>query len=118
MLHKVVAVLGIMAASFDACAATTATQASANAQANSQLTLDVAPERRACTGEGARLCLVVRADGDSTWKNFFDPIEGFTHETGFRYRIVVDRTTVARPPADGSAYRYRLVRVLSREKAG
>lgn len=115
MLHRVVTMVGIMAASFDACAAAPAAQASARVQAEAQLTLDVAPERRACAGEGVRQCLVVRMAGDSTWKNFFDPIEGFTHEPGVRYRIVVARAPVARPPADGSAYRYRLVRVLSRE---
>lgn len=118
MLYKVVTVLGIMATSFEACAASPAAQASGSAQAETQLTMDVAPARRACQGESARQCLVVRMNGDSTWTNFFDRIEGFTHETGFRYRIVVARTAVPRPPADGSAYRYRLVRLLSREKAG
>lgn len=44
-------------------------------------------------------------------------IEGFDFEEGFRYRIEVERREVADPPADGSSLSYRLLRVLSRERA-
>jgi len=77
-------------------------------------TLDVAAERRRCVGEAVQQCLVVRWQGDSTWSNFYGAIDGFTHEDGVRYRLEVERTAVSRPPADASAYRYRLVRIITR----
>ncbi len=80
------------------------------------LTLDIAPYRRACMAEGPRQCLVVRREGDTTWTNFFDPIDGFAHEAGYRYLVRVERLVVARPPADGSSFRYRLLEVLRKER--
>ena len=108
-IQRAVAALGLVTVSFEACAA-------ASVQPATQLTMDVAAQRRRCVGEAVQQCLVVRLEGDTAWKNFFDPIEGFTHEPGVRYRIRVERTDVTRPPADGSAFRYRLVRVLERRK--
>ena len=81
------------------------------------LALEVAPNRVACTGEAPRRCLLVRNSPDQEWTYFYDTIEGFTYEEGFHYRLSVDRQRVARPPADGSSYRYRLLRVISKEAA-
>lgn len=88
--------------------------ASSPASRGDTLTLDVQPRTVPCQGEAPQRCLVVRAGGDTAWKHFYDPIEGFTHEEGFRYRLEVERTVVERPLADASRYRYRLLRVISR----
>ena len=90
--------------------------ATAQSQGVTTLTLDIAAQRRRCGGEAVQQCLVVRFDGDTAWSNFYDPIEGFTHEAGYRYRVLLERRVVARPPADGSSFRYRLVRILSRKR--
>ncbi|WP_310572110.1 DUF4377 domain-containing protein [Gemmatimonas sp.] len=100
-----IALAGVLAA-IGACAASQPTS-------SVRLVLEVAGERRRCTGEAVQQCLVVRRDADTTWGNFYDRIDGFTHEAGIRYRIEVERTMVAKPPADGSAYRYRLIRIIS-----
>ncbi len=105
--ERAVVLVGLAAASLASCAAR-------SVQPATQLTLQVAAERRRCEGEGMRQCLVVRIEPDTVWKNFFDPIDGFEPEASVRYRIRVERTPVARPPADGSAFRYRLLRVLER----
>ncbi len=85
-------------------------------QAAVPLTMDIAAQRRRCVGEAVQKCLVVRRDGDTAWTNFYDPIEGFTHETGYRYRVLLERQVVPPPAAEGSSFRYRLVRILSRER--
>lgn len=82
------------------------------------LVLEVAPETVECTGEATGRCLQVRYSGSGEWTRFYDSIEGFTHEEGVRYRIEVLRRRVPDPPADGSSFRYRLLRVLEREPAG
>ena len=82
-----------------------------------QLVMDVAPSRVACTGVGPMRCLRVRIAPDTAWTLFYDAIGGFAYEEGFRWRIEVERRTVAEPPADGSRYAYRLLRVLERTAA-
>jgi hypothetical protein len=57
----------------------------------------------------------VRDPSETEWRNFYDAIEGFTHEAGYRYLIEVSRRPVADPPADGSSFTYRLLRILERE---
>lgn len=79
-----------------------------------RLTIDIAPTTVPCQGEGIRTCMVVRTGRDTTWTYFYDPIEGFQYEAGFRYRLEVERHVVERPPADASRFRYRLVRVIAK----
>ena len=82
-----------------------------------RLTLDVGPARVPCTGEARTRCLRVRVLPDTAWRLFYDSIEGFTFEEGYRWRLDVERQVVPNPPADGSSHRYRLVRVVSKARA-
>jgi heat shock protein HslJ len=75
--------------------------------------LEVAPTEVDCIGVAPRKCLQVREAGGQ-WQTFSAPIEGFTFEDGWRYRLQVAVTPVKNPPADGSSLRYQLVRVLDK----
>lgn len=44
----------------------------------------------------------------------FGGIRGFVYEKGYEYRLSVERTTLANPPADGSNRTYALKEVLSK----
>ena len=79
------------------------------------LVLEVAPDLVPCVGEMADQCIQVRSPGEEDWRTFYDPIDGFQHEAGVQYTLEVGRREVLNPPADGSAYVYRLIRVLARE---
>lgn len=79
------------------------------------LVLEVAPTRVACVGEMIDQCLQVRAPGEETWQKFYDPIEGFSYEEGFLYTLEVGRRERLDPPADASAYVYRLLRIMDKE---
>ncbi|MDB4884429.1 MAG: heat-shock protein HslJ, partial [Gemmatimonadetes bacterium] len=81
-----------------------------------RVTLEVDAHRVPCTGEARTRCLRVRVPPDTAWRFFHDPIEGFAFEEGYRWRLDVERRSVANPPADGSAVAYRLVRILSKER--
>ena len=80
--------------------------------------LEVAPQTKPCTSGVARTqCLQVREvrydqssrkSYASDWQNFYQPIEGFTHEAGMRNVLRVKRYNVANPPADGSRFAYVL----------
>lgn len=80
------------------------------------LVLEVAADRAPCVGEAVRECLLVRRPDEAEWGLFYDAIEGFEHEPGYRYRIEVERRIVPDPPADGSSYAYRLLRMVSRHR--
>lgn len=82
------------------------------------LILEVAPDRVACVGEMRGKCIQVRSPGEEEWRTFYEPIEGFEYEEGVRYTLEVSRREVPNPPADGSAYEYRLIRIIDREPAG
>lgn len=82
------------------------------------LVLEVAPTTVDCVGEMRTQCIQVRSPGETTWRKFYDPIEGFRREDGVTYTLEVGRRTIANPPADGSAYAYRLIRIISREPSG
>ena len=78
------------------------------------LRLEVAPRRVACVGEMRDQCLQVRAPGEETWSKFYDAIEGFDYQEGFLYTLEVGRRERLPPPADASAYAYRLIRVVDK----
>ena len=83
------------------------------------LTLEVAPTRVECVGVVPMECLQVRevrSGPEQPFVSTFIPIEGFTHEAGYRYVIRVARRTVRNPPADGSSIVDRLLEVVSRTR--
>jgi hypothetical protein len=85
------------------------------------ITVEVAATRVPCVGLVPQECLQVRRRADAAWERFYDPIEGFTHEAGFQYRLRLVERVIANPPADGSSRAYRLVAVLAKvpvESAG
>ncbi len=59
-------------------------------------------------------CMQVKYSLDGAWEPMmFDAIENFQYEKGVEYELSVLRTTLSNPPADGSAYTYRLERIIS-----
>jgi len=84
-----------------------------------QVRLQVAADSVACVGaHGPQRCLSIRqlvgGDAWGGWQPFFGSIEGFTHEPGFVYDLLAARRVLRDPPADGSAYTYRLIELLSK----
>ena len=76
--------------------------------------VSVGPELEDCVGSAPMRCMVV--DGDL----FYDDIEGFEHEAGYRYSIRMeryDRWQGQAPPADASKYGYRLIEVVEKARA-
>ena len=87
-----------------------------NSQGNRIERIEIAYFRNGCSGEPDAMCLQERLP-DGRFANFFDPIEGFAFEWGYRYVLDVERTTVNNPPADASQYRYRLLTQVSKQAA-
>ncbi|MBA9075730.1 DUF4377 domain-containing protein [Rufibacter quisquiliarum] len=72
-----------------------------------------------CQGVAAQQCFLVQEGdqvGSPDWRLFYDTIEGFDYEEGFVYTLQVRIEKVENPPADASGRRYRLLKVISKEK--
>jgi hypothetical protein len=80
-----------------------------------RMIFEIDSQKVPCTGVGPMECLRIREPGEVEWRFFYDSIEGFTFEPGFRYVVEVDRTRVENPPADASSFRYRLVELVSKD---
>ncbi len=82
-----------------------------------EFSLEVSEQRVPCIGVGPQECLQVRESSDVAWQLFYDNIEGFTYEPGFRYVLRVAERRVPNPPADSSSLAYRLLHVVSKTPA-
>lgn len=86
--------------------------------------LEVAADTRPCSHPliPGKQCLQVRevqyddkglkTGTPGEFQHFYDEIEGYTHESGVRNVLRVDRYTVKNPPADGSSQAYVLDMVV------
>lgn len=65
-------------------------------------------------GKCPMVCMrVMDEDFPGEWRNLpMSAIEGFNYEIGHMYTLKVRRTILANPPADASAYTYKLLTVL------
>lgn len=82
-----------------------------------ELTLIVASKRIDCIGEGTLKCfLIKRNENLQNWEYLYPPIHGFTYETGYEYKIVIEEEEIENPPADASSIKYTLLEVISKAK--
>ena len=65
------------------------------------------------TGLDLQLALLAQEGTDPTLRTFFSNIEGFTYELGFDYELLVRKSEIANPPADGSSIRYELIEIIN-----
>lgn len=77
----------------------------------------VADTKGDCYGVGKGLCLQVKEKPDEPYALFYSGIEGFSYEEGYHYKLEVMRVKRERPPADGSAYNYYLINIISKERS-
>ena len=68
-----------------------------------------------CVGVGPMQCMQVRSQPGESWSLFYQQIEGFTFEPGYRYQLEVTKEQLADVPADAPSLRYQLVKVVSKE---
>lgn len=78
--------------------------------------LIVADRRADCTGVAPMKCLQVKKPQDEKWSLFYQNIENFDYVEGYTYVLRVRVDTVKNPPADASKLKYRLRKVLHRER--
>lgn len=69
-----------------------------------------------CQGMVPKTCLQYRLSGDQDWSVFQDKISNFVYQVGFVYTLEVIQSERPKPvPADLSAYRYTLSRIVSQK---
>ena len=70
-----------------------------------------------CVGVGPMQCMQVRSDEQQAWGLFYQQIEGFQFEPGYRYRLTVSKEQLTDVPADSSSLRYQLIKVVNKVAA-
>ncbi len=73
-----------------------------------------------CVGEMEGTCLLIQEGeniGTEDWEYFYyvNSIEGFEYEPGYIYDLIVVKRNIPNPPADGSSYKYELVKIISKK---
>ncbi len=84
-----------------------------------EVTMRVNYYKQSCQGEAISDCYLVQEGsqvGTSNWSLFYDQIEGFQYEDGYIYTLRVRKEKVTDPPADASSIKYRLIKVIAKEK--
>ncbi|MEH6580095.1 MAG: DUF4377 domain-containing protein [Amphritea sp.] len=86
---------------------------SGKSQTSATRTFTIDPQLVDCVGVAPMKCMVVNG------KYFYDDIDGFTYEEGYRYMIEVSVSHVPKVeiPADGTSIIYRLVKQISKVPA-
>jgi hypothetical protein len=86
------------------------------------MTMWVNSKKVDCTGVMPMQCMQVQYGKDidpKGWKNFYDPIEGFTYEEGYVYYLEVEKSERKFPggqvPADASKFQYKLRKQMSKK---
>lgn len=69
-----------------------------------------------CEGVGPRECLNVREADEPDWKLWYGSIEGFEHEPGTEYHMMVTETEIEDPPADAPSVRWTLIEVIDERR--
>ncbi|WP_421225553.1 DUF4377 domain-containing protein [Aeromonas jandaei] len=67
-----------------------------------------------CVGVGPMQCMQVRSDEQQPWTLFYQNIEGFQFEPGYRYQLTVSKEQLTNVPADAPSLRYLLIKVVSK----
>ncbi|MCC8087712.1 MAG: DUF4377 domain-containing protein [Rikenellaceae bacterium] len=78
--------------------------------------LTIASEQIDCVGVGPQKCLLIKRDGSDSWEYWYSGIEDFEYEPGYEYVILITKETDENPPADRSTVRYKLHKIVSKEK--
>jgi heat shock protein HslJ len=67
-----------------------------------------------CSGDGKSKCMMVKNSPEKTWEYFYDQIEGFKHEQGYEYQLLIEIVDVPEGLDDGTLFKYVLKRVISK----
>jgi heat shock protein HslJ len=79
-----------------------------------QVSMIIGPQLVDCVGEGPQQCMQVKFNPDEEWQFFYNQIEGFDFQPGYRYTLLVEQLDVQNPPTGGSSLRYVLLDVLEK----
>ena len=84
-----------------------------------KVALRIKENKSSCTDfSGQRECYLVQQGskiGTDDWDLFYSQINGFEYEPGFVYKLLVLKSKVDDPPMDASSFRYKLIKVISKD---
>lgn len=67
-----------------------------------------------CLGDGKSKCMMVKNSPEKNWEYFYDEIEGFSHEQGFEYQLLIEIVDIPDGLVNASNFKYVLRRMISK----
>jgi hypothetical protein len=87
------------------------------ANLNKNETIFIVKENLAdCTGLIKRKCILIKKKNSKKWEYFYDAIEGFKYQKGYRYELLVEVVKNKKVLQDGSVKKYKLIKILKKSK--
>lgn len=81
-----------------------------------QKTIIVKEEKAACEGNPGAKCLQIKKPEQKEFEIFYQDIEGFVFEEGYRQTILVNERHIPNPMIKEADAIYTLIKVISKEK--
>ncbi|MCV6628594.1 MAG: DUF4377 domain-containing protein [Flavobacteriaceae bacterium] len=76
----------------------------------------IGPIKKPCQGLVPSMCLQISTHKEGPYGNYYGSIVGFTHETGFLFEVEIKKEKKSKTLADSSAFKFTLVKILSKTK--
>jgi heat shock protein HslJ len=76
----------------------------------------IGPDKVNCTGVAPMQCLQYKYAEQDSWKMLYGGIDGFEHQSGYLYTLLISEQTILNPPADGSSIKRTLIKILEQKK--
>jgi heat shock protein HslJ len=81
-----------------------------------EIKIFIGPDKVSCTGVAPMQCLQYKYAENEPWKLLYGGIEGFEHQSGYLYTLLIREQSISNPPADGSSIKRTLIKVLDQQK--
>lgn len=92
------------------------TETSNESAFTSQYGIIIASKQVDCQGVANQKCFLTKSVGGTKWELLYSSIEGFNFEEGNEYHLEIKKTEIKNHPADTPNAKYKLVKVISKEK--
>lgn len=68
-----------------------------------------------CSDDGKEKCMMVKNSPEKNWEFFHDQIEGFEHEKGYEYQLLIEIVNFTEDLEEDSSIKYILKKVISKK---
>ncbi len=76
--------------------------------------ITVGPHLAECMGVTPQQCIMIKESDDTSWRLFYEQIDGFEYESGYSYMLKTFMTAIEHPPMDDSSFHHSLIEIMDK----